>query len=49
MNQLAMEEVLTISKVLLESRAMTKNELEKVINHLLMNYLLTQAKSLENY
>nr|MBC9720289.1 WYL domain-containing protein [Lactobacillus sp.] len=35
MNQLAMEEVLTISKVLLESRAMTKNELEKVINHLL--------------
>ena len=30
-----MEEVLTISKVLLESRAMTKNELEKVINHLL--------------
>lgn len=35
MNQLAMEEVLTISKVLLESRAMSKNELEKVINHLL--------------
>lgn len=35
LDQLSPQEALVIGKVLLESRALTKNEIEKVINHIL--------------
>lgn len=44
LDQLSPQEVLTIGKILLESRSLTKEEIEKIINHLLEELSLENSK-----